>query len=123
MPCVLHTERLNFDNQDLDAIPILKGESQLRLLNFQHNQIRRIQHVSHLRSLIFLDLYDNHITHIAGLESARSLRVRHATPHAQSAPFLSWCISWRRVSACASDARVGSWKEHKLVAWPPFVAV
>ena len=47
----------------------MEGESQLRLLNFQHNLITRIEHVSSLRSLIFLDLYDNKIEEISGLDN------------------------------------------------------
>ena len=55
--------------------PILEGEDQLRLLNYQHNSISRIQHLASLRRLIFLDLYDNQIDQIAGLSSLKSLRV------------------------------------------------
>lgn len=59
----------------LTVCPILEGEDQLRLLNYQHNAITRIQHLSTLRRLIFLDLYDNQIEQIAGLASLKSLRV------------------------------------------------
>ena len=59
----------------LTVCPILEGEDQLRLLNYQHNAITRIQHLATLRRLIFLDLYDNHIDHIAGLAALKSLRV------------------------------------------------
>ena len=55
--------------------PILEGEDQLRLLNYQHNIIQRIQHLNGLKRLIFLDLYDNQIEEISGLASLRSLRV------------------------------------------------
>jgi len=55
--------------------PILEGEEHLRLLNFQHNSISRIQHISNLRRLIFLDLYDNQIEDMAGLAALKSLRV------------------------------------------------
>ena len=55
--------------------PILEGEEQLRLLNYQHNAITKIQHLAALKRLIFLDLYDNHIEEISGLNSLRSLRV------------------------------------------------
>ena len=55
--------------------PILEGEDNLRLLNFQHNLITRIQHLINLKKLIFLDFYDNQIEEISGLSSLRSLRV------------------------------------------------
>ena len=59
----------------LTVCPILEGEEQLRLLNYQHNQIVKIQHLGSLKRLIFLDLYDNQIEEISGLSSLRSLRV------------------------------------------------
>lgn len=55
--------------------PILEGEENLRLLNFQHNNIRKVEHMESLRKLIFLDFYDNHIEEMSGLTSLRSLRV------------------------------------------------
>lgn len=55
--------------------PILDGEEQLRLLNYQHNHIRKIANLASLKKLIFLDLYDNHIEEISGLSSLRALRV------------------------------------------------
>ena len=55
--------------------PILEGEDNLRLLNFQHNLVTKIQHLSNLKRLIFLDFYDNQIEDISGLSSLRSLRV------------------------------------------------
>ncbi|XP_005090720.3 leucine-rich repeat-containing protein 49, partial [Aplysia californica] len=68
-------DRLNLDRRKLSVCPILEGEEQLRLLNYQHNQIVRIQHLSSLKRLIFLDLYDNHIEEISGLAALKSLRV------------------------------------------------
>lgn len=59
----------------LSICPILEGEEQLRLLNFQHNSIRKIQHLSMLKKLIFLDLYDNELEEISGLASLTLLRV------------------------------------------------
>lgn len=59
----------------LTVCPILEGEDQLRLLNYQHNMISKIQHLSSLKRLIFLDLYDNQIEEISGLSSLKSLRV------------------------------------------------
>ncbi|XP_050401173.1 leucine-rich repeat-containing protein 49 [Patella vulgata] len=68
-------DRLNLDRRKLKMCPILEGEEQLRLLNYQHNLISEIQHLSLLKRLIFLDLYDNHIEEISGLSGLRSLRV------------------------------------------------
>ncbi|KAJ8304819.1 hypothetical protein KUTeg_018402 [Tegillarca granosa] len=68
-------DRLNLDRRKLTVCPILEGEDQLRLLNYQHNMITKIQHLSALKRLIFLDLYDNQIEEITGLTSLRSLRV------------------------------------------------
>ncbi|XP_063955815.1 leucine-rich repeat-containing protein 49-like isoform X12 [Lytechinus pictus] len=71
----LNPDRLNLDRRKLTQCPILEGEDHLRLLNFQHNGIRRIEHLASLRRLIFLDLYDNRIETISGLDTMRSLRV------------------------------------------------
>ncbi|XP_060062567.1 leucine-rich repeat-containing protein 49-like [Ylistrum balloti] len=68
-------DRLNLDRRKLTVCPILEGEEQLRLLNYQHNMISKIQHLSSLKRLIFLDLYDNQIEEISGLSSLKSLRV------------------------------------------------
>ena len=53
----LHPDRLNLDRRGFTLCPILEGEEQLKLINFQHNSITRIENMSPLRSLIFLDLY------------------------------------------------------------------
>ncbi|CAG5118268.1 unnamed protein product, partial [Candidula unifasciata] len=68
-------DRLNLDRRKLTVCPILEGEEQLRLLNYQHNFITQIQHLASLKRLIFLDLYDNHVEEISGLSSLKSLRV------------------------------------------------
>ncbi|XP_077989183.1 leucine-rich repeat-containing protein 49-like [Glandiceps talaboti] len=68
-------DRLNLDRRRLTVCPILEGEEHLRLLNFQHNMITKIQHLNNLRRLIFLDLYDNQIEEISGLSTLKSLRV------------------------------------------------
>jgi len=68
-------DKLNLDRRKLAVCPILEGEENLRLLNFQHNSIRKIEHMSMLKKLIFLDLYDNSIDEISGLSSLRLLRV------------------------------------------------
>lgn len=68
-------DRLNLDRRRLTVCPILEGEEQLRLLNYQHNLIHKIQHVGCLKKLIFLDLYDNEIEEIQGIGCLKSLRV------------------------------------------------
>ncbi|XP_064608025.1 leucine-rich repeat-containing protein 49-like isoform X2 [Liolophura sinensis] len=68
-------DRLNLDRRRLTVCPVLEGEDNLKLLNYQHNLITRIQHLSSLRRLIFLDLYDNQIEEISGLNSLKCLRV------------------------------------------------
>ncbi|XP_070287269.1 leucine-rich repeat-containing protein 49 isoform X3 [Myotis yumanensis] len=72
---ILYSDRLTLERQKLTVCPVIDGEEHLRLLNFQHNFITRIQNISNLRRLIFLDLYDNHIEEISGLSTLRSLRV------------------------------------------------
>lgn len=54
---------------------MLEGEDNVRLLNFQHNFISKIDNISQLKRLIFLDFYDNHLEYISGLSSLKSLRV------------------------------------------------
>jgi leucine-rich repeat-containing protein 49 len=68
-------ERLNLDRRNLSVCPILEGEDRLRLLNLQHNNIRKIENISFFRHLVFLDLYDNQIQHIGGISELVSLRV------------------------------------------------
>jgi len=68
-------DKLNLDRRKLTMCPILEGEENLRLLNYQHNYIKRIQHLELIRKLIFLDLYDNQIEEMSGLASLKLLRV------------------------------------------------
>jgi len=68
-------ERLNLDRRNLTYCPLLENESQLKLLNFQYNQIQRIENLVHLNNLIFLDLYNNKIKKIEGLNELSALRV------------------------------------------------
>ncbi|XP_019359871.1 PREDICTED: leucine-rich repeat-containing protein 49 [Gavialis gangeticus] len=72
---ILNSDRLTLERQKLTACPIIDGEEHLRLLNFQHNFITRIQNISNLQHLVFLDLYDNQIEEISGLSTLRALRV------------------------------------------------
>ncbi|GAB1605089.1 leucine-rich repeat-containing protein 49-like isoform X4 [Argonauta hians] len=71
----INPDRLNLDRRRLSVCPLLEGEDQLKLLNYQHNLIKQIQHLSYLNKLIFLDLYDNHIENIDGLAGLHSLKV------------------------------------------------
>ncbi|XP_065268227.1 leucine-rich repeat-containing protein 49 [Emys orbicularis] len=72
---ILNSDRLTLERQKLTVCPVIDGEEHLRLLNFQHNFITRIQNISNLQHLVFLDLYDNQIEEISGLSTLRSLRV------------------------------------------------
>ncbi|KAM9374838.1 leucine-rich repeat-containing protein 49 [Phaethornis superciliosus] len=72
---ILNSDRLSLERQKLTVCPIIDGEDNLRLLNFQHNFITRIQNISNLQLLVFLDLYDNQIEEISGLSTLKSLRV------------------------------------------------
>jgi leucine-rich repeat-containing protein 49 len=68
-------ERLNLDRRDLTQMPLLEGEDKLRLLNYQHNFITKIENLLSLPNLIFLDLYNNQIKEINGLQTVPTLRV------------------------------------------------
>jgi Leucine-rich repeat (LRR) protein len=68
-------DRLNLDRMGLTACPILQGEQQLRLLNYEGNSISRITHLFNLPNLIFLDLQNNNITEISGINELVNLRV------------------------------------------------
>uniref|UniRef100_A0A8C0EBT1 Leucine rich repeat containing 49 n=1 Tax=Bubo bubo TaxID=30461 RepID=A0A8C0EBT1_BUBBB len=72
---ILNSDRLTLERQKLTVCPVIDGEDHLRLLNFQHNFITRIQNISNLQHLVFLDLYDNQIEEISGVSTLRSLRV------------------------------------------------
>ncbi|KAM9533015.1 leucine-rich repeat-containing protein 49 isoform 5-T5 [Guaruba guarouba] len=72
---ILSCDRLTLERQKLTVCPVIDGEDHLRLLNFQHNFITRIQNISNLQHLVFLDLYDNQIEEISGVSTLRSLRV------------------------------------------------
>mmetsp|Transcript_43296 Transcript_43296/g.112527 ORF Transcript_43296/g.112527 Transcript_43296/m.112527 type:complete len:516 (-) Transcript_43296:1195-2742(-) len=68
-------ERLNLDRRKLTVCPILCGEEQLRLLNYQNNLITKIENLNNLPNLIFLDLYSNQIRRVEAMEFVPSLRV------------------------------------------------
>lgn len=71
----LNPERLNLDKRELSQMPLLEGEERLRLLNFQHNFITKIENLLSLPNLIFLDLYNNQIKEISSLHTVPTLRV------------------------------------------------
>ncbi|KAJ8398551.1 hypothetical protein AAFF_G00420790 [Aldrovandia affinis] len=73
--CTANPDRLDMDRRGLEECPLLEGEERLRLLNFQHNLISRIDNLSHLRRLVFLDLYNNRIAEMSGLSTLTLLRV------------------------------------------------
>ncbi|XP_067137299.1 leucine-rich repeat-containing protein 49-like isoform X3 [Centruroides vittatus] len=68
-------EKLILDRCGLLSCPVLEGEDQLRLLNYQHNQIRQIENISTFSYLVFLDLSDNCLEKINGLDGLINLRV------------------------------------------------
>eukprot|EP01105_Mastigella_eilhardi_P007741 TRINITY_DN193_c0_g4_i4.p1 TRINITY_DN193_c0_g4~~TRINITY_DN193_c0_g4_i4.p1 ORF type:complete len:444 (+),score=142.15 TRINITY_DN193_c0_g4_i4:35-1366(+) len=70
-----HLERVNLNKRNLAAIPFLKGEPKVRLLNMQYNFICKIENLAHLTDLIFLDLYHNQIKTIGNLDALTHLRV------------------------------------------------
>lgn len=72
---IANPERLNLDRRELTHLPLLEGEEKLRLLNFQHNFISKIENLVSLPNLIFLDLYSNQIKEISGLHTVPTLRV------------------------------------------------
>lgn len=59
----------------MNICPNIEGDLQLKLINYQHNQIRSIQNLDQMSNLIFLDLYDNRIERISGLSNLVNLRV------------------------------------------------
>eukprot|EP00048_Salpingoeca_helianthica_P007120 m.106766 g.106766 ORF g.106766 m.106766 type:complete len:725 (+) comp14237_c0_seq2:752-2926(+) len=68
-------DRLDLDRRQLKMVPLVEGETTLRLLNLQHNTIARLGSMAGLRGLIFLDLYDNQIEDLTGLDAVPALRV------------------------------------------------
>jgi leucine-rich repeat-containing protein 49 len=58
-------------------LPLLVGETKVRLLSLQHNLITRLDGVQTqgLTRLVFLDIYDNQLERISGLDSLETLRV------------------------------------------------
>lgn len=68
-------DKLIMERRNLTMCPVIEGEDSLKLINYQHNQIKQIQNLDQMRNLIFLDLYDNRIERIQGLSNLINLRV------------------------------------------------
>ncbi|XP_023723351.1 leucine-rich repeat-containing protein 49 isoform X3 [Cryptotermes secundus] len=70
-------DRICLDRRGLSKLPMLIGETRVRLLSLQHNLITRLDGVptQGLTKLIFLDIYDNQLERITGLDSLENLRV------------------------------------------------
>ncbi|XP_067004764.2 leucine-rich repeat-containing protein 49 [Anabrus simplex] len=70
-------DRISLDRRGLTRLPILMGESRLRLLSLQHNLVTRLDGLAMqgLTRLVFLDIYDNQLDRVSGLDSLINLRV------------------------------------------------
>lgn len=70
-------DRICLDRRGLSKLPVLVGETRVRLLSLQHNLITRLDGVptQGLTKLVFLDIYDNQLERITGLDSLENLRV------------------------------------------------
>ncbi|KAL9650996.1 hypothetical protein ABK040_015099 [Willaertia magna] len=68
-------DRLNLDRKNLTKCPVIQGDTNLKLLNLQYNEIRQISNLTNLPNLVFLDLYNNKVRKISGLDALPSLRV------------------------------------------------
>lgn len=106
--------------------PLLEGEDQLRLLNYQHNTIQRIERLDSLTRLIFLDFYDNQIEEISGLGTLRSLRVLMLGKNRYQEDFVifvsmlvekslafAFCLAWLR-KLCVDEFNIALTIEHNL---------
>jgi len=68
-------ERLNLHRRRLTQCPLLEGEENLRLLNYQNNLIEKMDNFVSLPNLVFLDLYSNLVSVIENLHTIPLLRV------------------------------------------------
>ena len=68
-------DKLILERKNLAICPIIEGDNELKLINYQHNHIKSIQNLDQMKNLIFLDLYDNCIERITGISSLANLRV------------------------------------------------
>ena len=71
----LYPDKLILERRNLVVCPIIEGDYELKLINYQHNHIKSIQNLDQMSNLIFLDLYDNCIERITGISSLVNLRV------------------------------------------------
>lgn len=70
-------DRISLDRRGLTALPIIQGESKLRLLSLQHNLINSLEsfQCQSFPFLVFLDIYDNQLERISCLDDLENLRV------------------------------------------------
>lgn len=70
-------DRINLDRRGLTVLPVIQGESRLRLLSLQHNLISSLQTLKkqNFPFLVFLDVYDNQLERICCLDVLLNLRV------------------------------------------------
>lgn len=54
-----NADKLILKNKNLEIMPLLEGEENLKLLNLQGNKIKKIENLVSLPSLLYLDLFDN----------------------------------------------------------------
>lgn len=70
-------DRICLDRRGLSAIPVIDGESKLRLLSLQHNLISNLEtlRTQQFPSLVFLDIYDNQLEQMQYFCHLENLRV------------------------------------------------
>lgn len=83
--CVVRTQsekeknpdRISLDRRGLTVLPVIQGESKLRLLSLQHNLISGLESFKrqNFPFLVFLDVYDNQLERISCLDVLLNLRV------------------------------------------------
>lgn len=83
--CVVRTQsekeknpdRISLDRRGLTVLPVIQGESRLRLLSLQHNLISGLESLrrQNFPFLVFLDVYDNQLERISCLDVLLNLRV------------------------------------------------
>lgn len=95
----------------------MKGDSRLRLLNYQNNLISKITNLANLSNLIFLDLYNNLIDTLEGpLSTMSSLRVvmvgknRIEKVKRRSAPFRRSETTYVFIGIGMAFQRVSTWR-------------
>jgi len=70
-----NADKLILKNKNLEIMPLLEGEENLKLLNLQGNKIKKIENLVSLPSLLYLDLFDNQITEIGELTKVSTLKM------------------------------------------------